>query len=35
MSERTASLTSLDAATHRQLGVDLFNHVWTLIELPL
>jgi DNA-binding transcriptional MerR regulator len=24
----------LDAATHRRLGVDLFNHVWTLIEKP-
>jgi hypothetical protein len=22
------------AADHRQLGVDLFNHVWTLLELP-
>lgn len=22
----------LDAAAHRRLGVDLFNHVWTLIE---
>ena len=32
MSEKTAMLTSVDPATHRQLGVDLFNHVWTLIE---
>lgn len=23
---------SLDEATHRQLGKDLFNHTWTLIE---
>lgn len=23
-----------DAATHRQLAVDLFNHVWTLLEAP-
>jgi hypothetical protein len=22
----------LDDATHRQLGVDLYNHVWTLLE---
>ena len=22
----------LDAAAHRRLGIDLFNHVWTLIE---
>jgi DNA-binding transcriptional MerR regulator len=34
VSEHPASLTSLDSATHRQLGVDLFNHVWTLIEKP-
>ncbi|HYN69438.1 MAG TPA: MerR family transcriptional regulator [Candidatus Eisenbacteria bacterium] len=33
VSETTATtLPSLDPATHRQLGVDLFNHVWTLIE---
>jgi len=24
----------LDTAAHRRLGVDLFNHVWTLIEKP-
>ncbi|HEX5591082.1 MAG TPA: helix-turn-helix domain-containing protein [Candidatus Limnocylindrales bacterium] len=24
----------LDAAAHRRLGVDLFNHTWTLIEKP-
>ena len=23
-----------DAATHRRLGVDLYNHTWTLLELP-
>lgn len=32
MSDRTAAVTSIESATHRQLGVDLFNHVWTLIE---
>ncbi len=29
--EATAA-PELDAAAHRRLGVDLFNHVWTLIE---
>lgn len=24
----------LDAAAHRRLGVNLFNHVWTLLEAP-
>jgi hypothetical protein len=24
----------LDAAAERQLAVDLFNHVWTLMDLP-
>ena len=28
----TATPASLDVATHRQLAVDLFNHVWTLLE---
>jgi hypothetical protein len=28
----TAPTAELDAAAHRRLGVDLFNHVWTLIE---
>lgn len=28
------SLTDLDGAAHRALGVTLFNHVWTLIEKP-
>lgn len=35
MSDTAATATTtqaLDAATHRRLGVDLFNHVWTLIE---
>lgn len=27
-------LTELDGATHRALGVALFNHVWTLLEKP-
>lgn len=30
----TTTPTSLDAATHRRLAVDLFNHVWTLLEIP-
>ena len=33
----TASATTtdgLDAETHRQLGKDLYNHTWTLIETP-
>jgi DNA-binding transcriptional MerR regulator len=25
---------TVDAGTHRQLAVDLFNHVWTLLESP-
>ena len=29
-----ASAPDLDAAAHRRLGVDLFNHVWTLVEKP-
>jgi DNA-binding transcriptional MerR regulator len=28
------ALTDLDGATHRALGVALFNHVWTLLEKP-
>lgn len=27
-------LTDLDGATHRALGVALYNHVWTLLEKP-
>jgi DNA-binding transcriptional MerR regulator len=30
----TTAPASLDAASHRQLAVDLFNHVWTLLEMP-
>lgn len=26
------AIQELDAAAHRRLGVELFNHVWTLIE---
>ncbi len=29
-----ATTVELEAATHRQLGVDLFNSTWTLIERP-
>ena len=29
-----ATGVELDAATHRQLGVDLYNSTWTLIEKP-
>ena len=28
------SLTDLDGAMHRRLGVALFNHTWTLLERP-
>jgi hypothetical protein len=28
----TDALTDLDGATHRALGVALYNHVWTLLE---
>ena len=28
------AVTDIDAATHRRLGVALFNHVWTLLETP-
>ena len=30
----TPASTALDLADRRQLAVDLFNHVWTLIETP-
>ncbi|MDQ3128248.1 MAG: helix-turn-helix domain-containing protein [Chloroflexota bacterium] len=34
-SDATAATTvALDAATHRQLGVDLYNSTWTLLEKP-
>ena len=29
-----AAPTPLDTATERQVAVDLFNHVWTLLEMP-
>ena len=28
------SISDVDPATHRRLGVALFNHVWTLLEVP-
>jgi hypothetical protein len=28
------SLTDLDGAMHRRIGIALFNHVWTLLERP-
>ena len=35
MTETTvAAPTPLDAITERQVAVDLFNHVWTLLETP-
>ncbi len=36
MSDTTDAVTApdLDAAAHRRLGVDLFNHVWSLIDKP-
>jgi DNA-binding transcriptional MerR regulator len=30
----TAAPTAIDPGTHRALAVDLFNHVWTLLEVP-
>jgi DNA-binding transcriptional MerR regulator len=30
----TPTAIGLDAAARRQLAVDLFNHVWTLLEIP-
>ena len=32
--QTAATGVELDAATHRQLGVDLYNSTWTLIEKP-
>ena len=29
-----ATTPGIDPATHRQLGVDLFNRAWTLLETP-
>jgi hypothetical protein len=34
MTEPSDALTALDPATHRALGIALFNHVWTLLEKP-
>ncbi len=31
---KTTIETELDAAAHRRLGVELFNHVWSLLEMP-
>ena len=30
----TDALSDIDGATHRALGVALFNHVWTLLDKP-
>jgi len=30
----TTTISELDRATHRQLGVDLYNGSWTLLEKP-
>lgn len=30
----SAEDADLDAAAHRRIGVALYNHVWTLLELP-
>jgi DNA-binding transcriptional MerR regulator len=32
VSDTASSTTALDPATHRQLGVDLYNSTWTLLE---
>ena len=34
VSDATTITSELDAATHRQLGVDLYNSTWTLLEKP-
>jgi hypothetical protein len=34
VSDATTVTTELDTATHRQLGVDLYNSAWTLLEKP-
>jgi len=34
VSDATTVTSELDAATHRQLGVDLYNGTWTLLEKP-
>ena len=32
MSEPSRAAAGLDPAAHRRLGIDLFNHVWALLE---
>jgi DNA-binding transcriptional MerR regulator len=34
MTATSAATTDLDATTRRKLAADLFNHTWTLLELP-
>jgi hypothetical protein len=34
VSDTTTATSELDAATHRQIGVDLYNGTWTLLEKP-
>jgi hypothetical protein len=34
VSDTTTITSELDGATHRQLGVDLYNGTWTLLEKP-
>jgi len=34
VSDATTATSELAAATHRQLGVDLYNSTWTLLEKP-
>lgn len=33
VSDHATTATELDAAAHRRLGAELFNHTWTLLEL--
>jgi DNA-binding transcriptional MerR regulator len=34
MTATTAATTEIDATTRRKLAADLFNHTWTLLEMP-
>jgi hypothetical protein len=34
VSDTTTATSELDAETHRQIGVDLYNSTWTLLEKP-
>jgi DNA-binding transcriptional MerR regulator len=34
MTAMSAATTDLDATTRRKLATDLFNHTWTLLEMP-